>query len=83
MQENLVDKLVEECPENIDEVKFAGMALFEHGNERVCSYAIFLVLAVTALAISIWIGACFVYFRWYLKRDVTSVKFGTLTQTAI
>ena len=53
MQENLVDKLVEECPENIDEVKFAGMALFEHGNERVCSYAIFLVLAVTALAISI------------------------------
>ena len=83
MQENLVDKLVEECPENIDEVKFAGMALFEHGNECVCSYAIFVVFALTALAISIWIGACFVYFRLYLKRDVTSVKFGTLTQTAI
>ena len=82
-KKKLVDKLIEECTENIDKVKFAGMALFEHGNKCVCSYAIFVVLTVTVLAISIWIGACFVYFRWYLKRDVTRVKFGALTQTAI
>ena len=31
----LVDKLVEECPENIDEVKIAGTALFELRNLRV------------------------------------------------
>ena len=33
----LVDKLVEKCTENIDEVKIAGMTLFEHENECVCS----------------------------------------------
>ena len=36
----LVDKLVEECTKNIDEVKITRMALFEHGNECVCSYTI-------------------------------------------
>ena len=52
-KKKLVDKLIEECTENIDKVKFAGMALFEHGNKCVCSYAIFVVLTVTVLAISI------------------------------
>ena len=53
MQEKLVDKLVEECTENIDEIKIAGMALFELENECLCSYTICLVLAVIALRISI------------------------------
>ena len=34
----LVDKLIEQCTENVDEIKIAGIALFEHGNECVCSY---------------------------------------------
>ena len=46
-----VDKLVEECTENIDEVKIADE------NEYVCSYIICLVLVVITLAISIGIGA--------------------------
>ena len=29
----LIDKLVEECTENIDEVKIAGTTLFERTNE--------------------------------------------------
>ena len=29
-RKSLVEKLVEECTENIDEVKIAGMALFKH-----------------------------------------------------
>ena len=33
----LVDKLVEKCTENIDQVKIAGMALCKHENECVCS----------------------------------------------
>ena len=53
MQEKLVDKLVEECTENIDEIKIAGMALFELENECLFSYTICLVLAVIALRISI------------------------------
>ena len=47
--------------ENVDEVKIAGMALFEHGNECVCSYTICVVLAVIALTMSIGIDAYFAY----------------------
>ena len=82
-KKKLVDKLVEECTENIDEVKTPGIVLFRHENECVCSYTIFAVLAVDVLEISIGIGASFVYFRWYLKKGVTHVKFGTRTQTTI
>ena len=45
----------------------------------VYSYTICVVLAVIALAISIGIGAYFVYSRWYLK-NITRVKFSTRTQ---
>ena len=48
-RKRLVDKLVEECGENVDEAKLAGVTLFEHGNECVCSYTVFVVLAVIAL----------------------------------
>ena len=70
----MIDKLTEECTENIDEVKIADE------NECVCSYTICVILAVIALAISIGIGAYFAYSRWYLKKDVTRIKFGTCTQ---
>ena len=36
----LVDKLVEECTENIEEVKIAGITLFERRNERKSSCTI-------------------------------------------
>ena len=84
----LVDKLIEcnsvecrtverssaeECTENIDEVKIADK------NERVCSYIICVALVVIALKISIGIGAFFVFSSWYLKKDISCVKFGTRT----
>ena len=52
-RKKLVDKLVErssaeEYTQNIDEVTIAGMALFEHGNECVCSYRICVILTVIA-----------------------------------
>ena len=50
------------------------MALFEHENKCVCSHTIFVVLTVIVLTINIGIGAYFVYFRWYLKKDVTRHK---------
>ena len=56
------------------------MALFEHENECVCCYTLFVVLSVIVLTISIEIGACFAYKymnHWYLKKDVTRIKFGT------
>ena len=46
---------------NFDEVKLTGIALFEHGNECVCSYTVCIVLGVIALTICIGIGAYFTY----------------------
>ena len=68
-RKKLVDKLVAEYTENIDEVKIAEITSTElhssvHENVCVCSYTICVILAVIALAISIGIGAYFVYSRW-------------------
>ena len=48
---------MEECTENIVEAKVTGIALFEHGNQCVCSYTVCIVLGVIALTICIGIGA--------------------------
>ena len=52
---------MEECTGNVDEAKLTGIALFEHGNECVCSYTVCIVLGVIALAICIGVGAYFTY----------------------
>ena len=41
-RKNLVDKLVEQCNENIDEAKLTEIALLEHKNKCVCYYTVFL-----------------------------------------
>ena len=73
------------CTENVEQVNIAEIASIElhssgHENVFVCSYAVCFILAVTALAISIGIGAYIAYSRCYLKKDVTHIKFGTSTQ---
>ena len=67
-----VDKLVEECSENIDEAKLSEIALFEHVNECVCSYTVCIVLGVIALIIWIGIGAYFTY--KYINRNKENVS---------
>ena len=52
-RKKLVNELVEECTENVDEVKIAGVALFNHKNECVYSYTVCVALAVISLTISI------------------------------
>ena len=69
----LVDKLVAECTENIDEVKIAEITSTElhsagHENVCLCSYTVFVILAVIALAISIGIGTDFRLFSLLLKK---------------
>ena len=71
-RKSLVDKLVDECNENIDEAKLTEIALFEHKNECVCYYTVFIVLAVIALTVSIGIGAYFTY--KYIKRNKENVS---------
>ena len=65
-RKKLVDKLVEECTKDIDEVEIHEMALFEHGNECACCYTNCVILAVIALTISIGNGAYFAYSHRYL-----------------
>ena len=71
-RKRLVDKLVEECNENIEEAKLAEIALFEHVRESLCSYTVFIVLGVIALRICIGIGAYFPY--KYIERNKENVS---------
>ena len=78
----MVDELVDECAEDVEEVKLASAE--EGKNKRKCSSCIlYIVLFLILFTINFGIGACFVYPRWYLKKDVILVKFGTNTQTTI
>ena len=78
-----IDKLVEECTGNIDEVKLAKIT------ESKCksSCTIYVVIIAIVFTICIGIGTYFVYYKymnhWYLKNDITRIKFGTCTQTTI
>ena len=79
-RKKLFDKLVEECTENIDEVKIAGIALFEHENEFVWSYTICVVLAVIALTISIGICTYFVNYKYMNHTKKTALRYNYVYQ---
>ena len=64
---------MEECTEDIDETKLSKIALFEHKNECVCYYTVFIVLAVIALTVSIGIGAYFIYKRIKSNKENVSI----------
>ena len=72
VEKKLVDKLVEECTEDIDEVKIVKMTLSEHENkfENKCksSCTIYLVLFSLIFPINIGIGTFFVYYK-YMNHD--------------
>ena len=63
-RKSLVDKLVEECNENIDEAELTEIALFEPKNECACYYTVFIVLGVIVLTICIGISTYFVYYKY-------------------
>ena len=67
-RKRLLDKLVEDCNENIDEEKLTDATLFEHKNECTCCCTVFVILAVIALAINIGVGAYFIYYT-YMNRN--------------
>ena len=89
MQKRLVDKLVEEYTETAEDVKLAkitSMELHSAKNEnklKCSSCTLCIVLFSIVFMINIGIGTYFLYFHWYLKKDVIRVKFGTHTQTTI
>ena len=53
-------------------------------SKKVCgSCTLYIILFVIFLVISTVIGAVFVYFYWYSKKDNVRVKFNPGTQTTI
>ena len=77
----LVVPLIEECTETVEEVKLAKITFAENENSYKCS-------SCTVYTVLFWIfftinaggiGTYFVYFQWYLKKDVTRVEFDTRT----
>ena len=68
-RKKLVDKLVEKCNENINEVKIAGIAIFERKSKCKFSCTIYVVLTVIVFTMSIGIGTYFIYYR-YINHDI-------------
>ena len=80
-RKKLVAPLIEECAETVAEVKLAKITVAE--NENSCKYnscTVYIVLSSIFFTINVGgIGAYFVSFHWYLKKDVTRVDFDTRT----
>ena len=80
----MVDKLIEECTENIEEVKLAKTTSTGNENKHKCSSCTLEILLISVLfTINVGIRSYYLYFHWYLRKDVTRVKFGTCTQKTI
>ena len=76
----MVDKLVNECTETVGQVKLAK----DENSYKYSSCTVYTVLFWILFTINVGgIDTCFVYFYWYLKRDVTRVGFNTHTQADI
>ena len=84
-EKKLVAPLIEECTETVEEMKLAKITLAENKNSYKCSsYTVYIVLFWIFFTINVdGIVAYFVYFHWYLKKDVTRAEFHTRTQTTI
>ena len=78
----LVAPLIEECIETVEEVKLAKITLAKNINSYKCSSCIvYTVLLWMFFTINVGgTGTYYVYFHWYLKKDVTRVGFDTRTQ---
>ena len=77
-RKKIIDKLVEECSENIyetiDVVPLDAISLNVY--KKVCnSCMIYIVLFVVFLITSICICCALIYFHWYLKNDNRSTNF--------
>ena len=84
VEKKLVDKLVEECTENINKEKITEITLAENKNKYKCSSCtLHIVLFSITLTINVGIGVYFIYFYWYLIKDVPRVEFNTRAQTTI
>ena len=81
-KKRLIDKLVDECTKTVEEVKPAIITLAENENSYKFSSCTVLFWRFFTNNIG-GIGAYFVYFYWYLKKDSPHVDFNTHKETTI
>ena len=80
----LVDKLVEECTENIEETGLVEKTSAKNENKHKCSSCtLYIVLFLIIFTINVGIGIYFVYSHWYFKNYGFSVMLDTRTETTI
>ena len=80
-RKRLIDQLVDECTETVQAIR----TLVENENSYKCSYfTMYTVLFWIFFTIKIGgTGAYFIYFYWFLKKDLPYVDFNTHKETAI
>ena len=68
-RKKLVDKLVEECIENIEETGLVEITEAKNENKHKCnSCTLYIVLFSIFLKINVGSGSHFLFFHWYLKK---------------
>ena len=80
-KKSLVDKIVEECTENIEETRLVEITSSRNENKHKCTLCT--VLFSIFFTINVGIDSYFLCFYRYLKKDVIGVNFGTRIQTTI
>ena len=78
----LVDKLVEECTKNIDEVKITEITLSERRNECKSLCTIYIVLIAIAFTIKFEIGTYFIYQKYIYHDKENASKYDYVYQTS-
>ena len=79
-RKKLVDKLIEECTENIDEIKITSKN--EHEN-KCSSCTVYMVLFSIFFIISIGIAVYFVYYKYMSRKEKNVSKYDYIYQTTI
>ena len=66
----LVDKLVEKCTENVEEVKLGKITPAENERNR-SSCILYIMLFSVIFTVNVGIGSYFLYLHWYFKKYFT------------
>ena len=83
-RKKLVDKLVEECTENAEEVKLSKIALAENENKCKCSSCtLYIMLFLIIFTINVGTGTYFVYYKYINHDKETDPKENFNYQTTI
>ena len=80
-RKKLVDKLVEECSDNIEKTKLHSAE--KENKHKYSSCIVYIVLFSLRFAINIRIYTYFVYSYWYLKNYGSSVTLNSPTEATI